>query len=330
MDTAKIDKDNFLIIGGTGRSGTTILSKIFKSHPEFASVPEWRFLIDPDGIIDFYQSVKYSWSPYLYNIKLKRLDKILKNISHSSKYYRYWRKINKILDKYFSFNYNLIPQYSSINTKKYSPNFKEISKDLIEGLKSFKYQTYWSGSVFLDSKNQYYKTTYQGIDKELRSFIYNIREDVLTFQNKRYYLEKNTWNILFYDKILELLPDSKLVHIYRNPLDVIASFSKQSWMPNDLVQCAHIYKGLMQRWLQVKSLVPEESYLEVSLDKLVEAPEKILKKICAFWGVEWHENLLAISLDKLNKNRWKKDIDPSYLEKINTIIIDINLQYGYV
>ena len=46
---------NILLIGGSGRSGTTILSKIMSMHPDISTVPELRYLIDPDGIIQGYE-----------------------------------------------------------------------------------------------------------------------------------------------------------------------------------------------------------------------------------------------------------------------------------
>ena len=51
--------DNKVIfIGGSGRSGTNILRKLLSKHSQVASLPfEHRFIIDPDGIIDFF----YNW-----------------------------------------------------------------------------------------------------------------------------------------------------------------------------------------------------------------------------------------------------------------------------
>ena len=55
-----------ILVGGTGRCGTSILKEILATHPNAASLPfEYRFIIDPDGIIDFYASYTATWSPYI-------------------------------------------------------------------------------------------------------------------------------------------------------------------------------------------------------------------------------------------------------------------------
>ena len=40
--------------------------------------------------------------------------------------------------------------------------------------------------------------------------------------------------ILYLDKILEFLPNAKLIHVYRNPKDVIYSFTNQRWLPTNI------------------------------------------------------------------------------------------------
>ena len=79
------------------------------------------------------------------------------------------------------------------------------------------------------------------------TFLSTVILKTLEHHRTEYYLEKNTWNILWYDKILELLPDARLVHIYRDPRDIVASYTRQSWMPTEATKAAQIYIDLMQR-----------------------------------------------------------------------------------
>ena len=44
-----------IFIGGTGRSGTSILSKHLGSHPDVYQIPfETKFLVDKDGALDLF------------------------------------------------------------------------------------------------------------------------------------------------------------------------------------------------------------------------------------------------------------------------------------
>jgi len=71
-----------IFIGGTGRCGTNITRKILDRHSQIASFPfEYRFIINPDGIIDFYNSFSTTWSPYMADITIKRLYEFLLNLT---------------------------------------------------------------------------------------------------------------------------------------------------------------------------------------------------------------------------------------------------------
>ena len=68
---------------------------------------------------------------------------------------------------------------------------------------------------------------------------------------------------LYYDKILEL-PKSKLIHIIRDPRDVILSFKNQPWLPNNIDNCIDIYCKLMNDWIKLKSKIPQNNFLELN------------------------------------------------------------------
>ena len=79
------NKVEFVLICGTGRCGTNIVKEVFSVHSSVITLPfEQRFINDPDGIIDFYNSFSASWSPYIADRKIKRLEALLRRMSYQS------------------------------------------------------------------------------------------------------------------------------------------------------------------------------------------------------------------------------------------------------
>jgi hypothetical protein len=313
------------LIGGSGRSGTTIVKTIFQRHPEVAKVPEWRFAIDPDGLIDFYSTFSVIWSPYLFDRKIRRLRKLLYTIGRGSVFKRGYAYVMQKtgIESYSPFC--IVPQYAGLQACKTSPRFLEFVDQLIDELTSFSYGGQWNGSRFLE-RNKLYYAYFDGpedLAKVIGAFWEKVITDTCAAQNTPYYVEDNTWNILYFDKTRQMLPQAKLLHVYREPRDVIASYSKMRWAPNDPAEAAHWYKGVLSQWYAVRQRLEPGSYMEVALEDLVAEPKEYLEEICHFWGVPWDDVLLETDLSKSHSGRWKKDFDAPAIEAIDRVLADL-------
>jgi len=319
------------LIGGTGRCGTTILKKIFQEHPQVAHIPEWRINVDPDGLIDFYAALSECWSPYLLDVKLKRLEKLLQDAGRGNTFWKMYRmglqkfKIQKIMP------WHLSPRYSDFSIKKECPGYSALVKELIRNLKTFEFRGHWTGQQFLEKRILQYAPPSK--KKELADllgrFMAQVIKNTLEKQGKQIYVEDNTWNILWFDKFLDLMPRARLVHIYRDPRDVVASFTKQTWTPSDPSEAALFYRGIMERWWDICKQLPKKSFLEISLENLVEAPEAGIRKICGFWNISWHPSLLRTDLSRSHSGRWKTDFHSNDQDKIQSILSDMIEKLGY-
>ncbi|EDY85643.1 hypothetical protein GP5015_431 [gamma proteobacterium HTCC5015] len=325
-------EDKVLLIGGSGRSGTTVLCRAFGCHPDISNVPEWRFMTDPGGVVDFYSGLKYGpWTPFKYHEEVIRLEK---NLSKIQKRGLLGSVLGASLLKRLFFKFfgiNVSPKYARTDASAYSPNFGKIKNQFIESLVDFKSPGYWVGSKFLSKAELSFalKGTRENLGLLCARFLRDVADDVCDFQKAKFHLEKNTWNILCFNRTLELLPEAKLVHIVRDPRDVVASYGAQSWVPSDYIRSAQVYRDLMDEWLKVKNVIPSNSYIEVRLEDLTQDPILEYKRICEFWGVSWHEDLMQIKLSGSSFGRWKKDIPEAVADEVCEIVRPVCEMYGY-
>jgi len=111
------------------------------------------------------------------------------------------------------------------------------------------------------------------------------------YSGKQRFLSKNPTNTARIPLLLEMYPDARFIHIYRNPVDVILStrhfFSHM--MPglnlhkidfeslhNDIFE---IYNRMMHDYLETRDLIPEKNLVEVRYEELSKNPEHEIKRI---------------------------------------------------
>lgn len=284
-----------VFIGGTGRSGTNLMKDILSLHPKVASHHfEYKFIIDPDGIIDFYSTAVNCWSPYIINKKLHRLEEFLDVLAKDG---------NKDI-------------YKGWELETHLPDYSSKCKNLMDKLVDFQYPGFFYG---LKEVSDIYFMKYKSKDELkviLGDFITDLISGYLAKTGKPIYVEDNTHNPLFSKELLELIPDAKIIYMLRSPKDVVSSLSKQRWAPNDNVNAAIWYKTMVDRWNSIKKEIPEASFMEVDLYQLIDDTETTLKNICNFIGVNYDKRMLKIDLGRSNKNRWKND----FTEKENNLI----------
>lgn len=315
------------LIGGTGRSGTTLLTRILARHRDLTDVPEWRFLIDPDGIADFYRN-RQAWSPYHAERRLRRLEGLLKRVDRSRPG-ALLASLAGLVERHSPVK--LTPAYGNVTVSHHCPGYRRHVRALMDELTNLCFVGSWVGMEAGERRRMRYQGPPEGevLAQTFGGFLHKVMAEVMDRQGATHYLEKNTWNILWFDTLRELMPEARLVHIYRDPRDVVASFATQRWMPSSHAECAVIYDHLMGRWQEVKARVPRDAYREYSLEALVAEPERTLREVCDFWGLPWQPDLVDVDLGRANSGRWRDDIPAPARAQVEAQLAPWLKAYGY-
>jgi hypothetical protein len=325
MNKPKLDSP-ILLIGGTGRSGTTIFRKIVELHPDVATIPEWRLLTDPEGIIEYLLLIEQG-NPFMLDQAFRRLEKLFDDLQHSSFISRLISRFNKI-DKIST--RRITNRYYGIDADKMYPGFKQAANILFEELADFHWYGQYAGMKFGQSKSVAgIVGDLERAEKIFSSFLNRIALIAMEQSGKSRFLEKNTWSLLHFDRVSRLYPRGKMVHIHRDPRDVVASYMKQPWMPSDPCQSAIILKRLMDMWWSAKEKVSSDLWLEIDLNDLVVNTEQVLKKVCEFWEIDFAHEMMQIDLSCSNAGRWKKDLNLEQQHQVSIILRDVIDNYNY-
>jgi len=345
QDSPAIGPHAHCLVGGTGRSGTTLLRQVFSLHPNVATLSgEARFLSDPDGVADFLAGLSSYWSPYVFDVRVRRLESLLRDLGRPGRMGRLTPvtgtaparrsgasgggrlKAPMAAALARSGAGRLLPRYWSVDLEAECPAYSELVDELIRRLVAFKFAGRWMGAPRRQASSLLYGTP--DVTDALRWFCREFAARVCTRQAASHFVEDTPFNLLAFDVIRRLLPESRLVHIYRDPRDVVASYMSRRWSPSDPELGAKFYVGVMRRWEKIREELSAESYIEVGLSDLVDKPEPVLRRICDFWELPWRDELLTADLTRSNRGRWRDDIPARHVERVHVILESYIERYG--
>lgn len=248
---------DYIWIGGTGRCGTNLMKELLNKSGETYSYPfEIRFLVDPDGIIDYYSSVKNLWNPQISDVKLKRLEELLYSLSKKGGYI-----------------------YPDWELEEHIDNFNKLNHDLIRNLTEHDFMGKWCRVAEETSLCRTKESIF-----ETRKVLGEYLKDIF-YRDKQIYVDDGTYNLFYAHLIKKLLPNSKFIYMKRNPIQTILSMADQDWCPDQWRETQKWYFDSKKR-IEYSLNCVHEDVIGIQLEELVENPKYIMDKVCDFISIE--------------------------------------------
>jgi hypothetical protein len=293
-----------VFIGGTGRSGTTIVGDLLNEHPQIrTSLPtEIKFLANPGGLLD----ITFG--------RLENPDKPQKKLSIFN-YRTYRKRKNKEkarFDEFFDLIWNKWWQIDA------SPPHGRglssgISKEKLESLlKSFK-KNYRRNRVY--AANQ---------------FILNLIKNQDLAGQELFWVETTPLNIANAPRIIKIVPNAKFINMMRDPRDVISSLLTKNWGPNTPLEGIEwIEKRIMQGHTALQA-IPGNQQLSIKLEDLVTNDRlNTYNKLLKFLELEDSAEMQKFFDSKITSTaasagRWKSEIsNPQFTIKYSQFVAKI-------
>jgi len=163
-------------------------------------------------------------------------------------------------------------------------------------------------------------------------------------QEKTYFTDKMPYNFMFIGLIALALPNAKIIHCTRDPLETCFSIYKQNFSGNhaysnglkELGQYYNLYQSLMNHWQDLFGA----QIFEANYEKMVDDSEKEIERLLDFCGLEkesdcfeFHKNKRAVrtaSVAQVRQPIYRDAMKASipYLEYLKPLIEALKSEEG--
>lgn len=145
------------------------------------------------------------------------------------------------------------------------------------------------------------------------------------------WFDKTPQNVYGLLLINYMYPQSKFVHIYRNPLNVVASLKEGK------VMAKHDTKGAINYWLESMILINEykkmpgaaEKFIEIKYESMTEDPKKYVSQILEFVGEDPALMDYRNVATHKEKDKYKKVLTQTEIEHVKRLTEPFYSMYGY-
>ncbi len=190
----------------------------------------------------------------------------------------------------------VMPEKRASDNVALSADFPQEEEFALGNMNPYGFYNFW---FFPKRTREYYErhVEFRGMnEKEIsrwKSDYIRLIKKALIYTKRSAFISKNPPNTARIRMLLEMFPDAKFIHIYRNPVTVFVSTRKliQSTMPAIQFQdisgkeiennILWIYDRMMRTYLRDRSLIPKENLVEVRFEDFEKAALSELEKIYA-------------------------------------------------
>lgn len=151
--------------------------------------------------------------------------------------------------------------------------------------------------------------TYESIVKSYKS------------QNSVFVGEKDPRILDYMEQLKSHFPNAKVIHIIRDPRDVVLSRTKAEWSRKwPFYLHSYLYNAQLERGRRNGRSNFKKNYKELYYEELIGHPRSTLKDICDFLNISYHQEMLNFgehAKDLVDKNEfsWKKETFGPLLNK---------------
>jgi hypothetical protein len=282
-----------VFIGGTGRSGTTVLGDLLNEHSQVrtSNPTEIKFLANRGGFLDVVFGSM--------NSQLENREKI--SIFH---YRTYRQRAQKDLlqrrERFEEFSEKLWQKWWQIDAP--APHGPGLhagieKKDLQEML------------------NDYSRSIKKSPVKQARKFMVSFMGAQKDHKGEKYWAETTPMNISYSHRLVKLFPEAKFIVIRRDPRDVIASLLTKDWGPNSPLEGVEWIESRLRADHDALKSVPRNQILFINLEDLVtNSPQESYNQILNFLQLQDEPAMRTfhasnMTAENASSGRWRKEID---------------------
>jgi hypothetical protein len=327
-----------IFIGGTGRSGTTILYRALGCHPEIFALPrEMRFITDHGGLMNLVDALTSRFSHVQAREAVDDFDLLMRvqlatpdgpdypgyDLPTWLGEDHYFEQLDEFLGHLVAFEFHGLRAPLRIRRQESGrrrwPNIR-----LREKTRPIRQRGLPLSRVPVVK----YFPERAALVQLAATFVDELFSLPARAAGKAIWCEKSPSNLQNLDFLLEMFPDAQFIHMVRDPRDVVASMKKVNWAPGQVKQIVLFLEQIYGRWETLKATLPlnERNYLQIKLEDFAREPRRHLTQIAEFSGLSDHfQGLPDIKAEAVQAH----ELSGSELDLIDLELGKVRRQYGY-
>ena len=111
-------------------------------------------------------------------------------------------------------------------------------------------------------------------------------------RQKKIWGDKTPEYVTHLDILNRMFPSCRFIHLVRDGRDVAASIVKQWWGANDFLSAIRSWARRVEISTKMLGMLPQERYLTLRFEDLLQNPEAEIKKITRFLGVKFENTMV--------------------------------------